>query len=151
MVSVNGTQGAGPIWPGNNGGKQVHANNTGEVISTGFIPLQNNNSIGRADLDNLSPYASMGVNLTPVKTNDISAITQKEAEEMFPNFTGYYTLSNPQEANYDLADMNFKLQTRTDAGANRYVEEHTNRAMAERHLSEGGYAQFLEQLDVAFG
>lgn len=151
MVSVNGTQGAGPIWPNNNSGKQVHANNTGEVKSTGFIPLPSSNNLGRADLDNLSPYASMGVDLSPAKTNDISVRTQRESEEMFPNFKGYYALSNTQEANYDLADMNFKLQTRTDAGTNRYVDEHTNRALAEKHLSEGGYAQFLKELDVAFG
>ena len=67
-----------------------------------------------------------------------------------------YYKNNPKEytsdtvsANYDLADLNFALQARTEDGLNKYVDGHTNRALAEKHLQDGGFANFLEQLDMA--
>lgn len=151
MTSVNRTQGAGPIWPNNNGGNSIHKKNAGDVKLKGFVQITSNNSFARADLDGISPYAAMGVDLSATKANDISARTQKEAEAMFPKHTGYYALSDSKEANYDLADINFKLQARTPEGVEKYVDAHTNRAMAEKHLADGSYANFLEQLDAVFG
>ena len=151
MTSVNKTQGPGPIGPNNHGNK-VQSPVTPQVQTTGYVQITSGaDSFGRENLDEISPYAAMGVSISPLRADDISARTQKEAEEMFPSFRGYYTLPNPQEANYELADMNFRLQTRTDAGANRYVDTHTNRTMAVKHLEDGGYAAFLAELDTAMG
>ena len=134
-----------PITTGNTN-KTANTGKTNEVASTP-IQITGSNTTTRADLDKLSPYASMGVNITAA-TKDPVEIAANAAPE-FAQFTGNYTLTDVASANYDLADLNFALQARTEDGLNKYVDGHTNRALAEKHLQDGGFANFLEQLDIA--
>lgn len=131
-----------------NTGKTNNTANTGKANEVASTPIQitGSNTTTRADLDNLSPYAALGVNISTAK--DPVDVARQAAPE-FAQFTGNYTLENPVEANYDLADLNFALQARTEEGLNRFVDGHTNRALAEKHLQDGGFANFLEQLDMA--
>lgn len=133
-----------PITTGNTN-KIANTGKTNEVASTP-IQITGSNTTTRADLDNLSPYAALGVNISTAK-DPVDVVRQAAPE--FAQFTGNYTLENPVEANYDLADLNFALQARTEDGLNKYVDGHTNRALAEKHLQDGGFANFLEQLDIA--
>ena len=133
-----------PITTGNTN-KTANTGKANEVASTP-IQITGANTTTRADLDNLSPYAALGVNISTAK--DPVDVARQAAPE-FAQFTGNYTLENPDEANYDLADLNFALQARTEEGLNRFVDGHTNRALAEKHLQDGGFANFLEQLDMA--
>ncbi len=132
-----------------NTGKTNNTTNTGKANEVASTPIQitGSNTTTRADLDNLSPYAAMGVNITSAAKDPVDIARQAAPE--FAQFTGNYTLENPVEANYDLADLNFALQARTEEGLNRFVDGHTNRALAEKHLQDGGFANFLEQLDMA--
>ena len=132
----------------------ITTGNTNKVANTGKanevatpIQITSSNTTTRADLDNLSPYATMGVNITAAAKDPVE-IAAKAAPE-FAQFTGNYTLTDTVSANYDLADLNFALQARTEDGLNKYVDGHTNRALAEKHLQDGGFANFLEQLDMA--
>jgi hypothetical protein len=132
-----------------NTGKTNNTANTGKANEVASTPIQitGSNTTTRADLDNLSPYASLGVNISAAAKDPVDIARQAAPE--FAQFTGNYTLENPVEANYDLADLNFALQARTEEGLNRFVDGHTNRALAEKHLQDGGFANFLEQLDMA--
>ena len=132
-----------------NTGNTNRTANTGKANEVASTPIQitGSNTTTRADLDNLSPYAAMGVNITSAAKDPVDIARQAAPE--FAQFTGNYTLENPVEANYDLADLNFALQARTEEGLNRFVDGHTNRALAEKHLQDGGFANFLEQLDMA--
>lgn len=73
-----------------------------------MINFKGVDSTQRKDLDKLNPYASMGVNFskTPATTEQrIADVAQQD----FGTFTGNYTLTNTQAANYDLADYRAKL------------------------------------------
>lgn len=133
-----------PITTGNTN-KAANTGKANEVATP--IQITSSNTTTRADLDNLSPYATMGVNITAAAKDPVE-IAAKAAPE-FAQFTGNYTLTDTVSANYDLADLNFALQARTEDGLNKYVDGHTNRALAEKHLQDGGFANFLEQLDMA--
>ena len=133
-----------PITTGNTN-KAANTGKANEVATP--IQITSSNTTTRADLDNLSPYATMGVNITAAAKDPVK-IAAKAAPE-FAQFTGNYTLTDTVSANYDLADLNFALQARTEDGLNKYVDGHTNRALAEKHLQDGGFANFLEQLDMA--
>ncbi len=123
--------------------------NTGKTNEVGSTPIQitGSNTTTRADLDNLSPYAAIGVNITAAAKDPVE-IAAKAAPE-FGKFTGNYTLTDVASANYSLADLNLTLQARTEDGLNKYVDDHTNRALAEKNLQNGGFTNFLEQLDIA--
>ena len=133
-----------PITTGNTN-KAANTGKANEVATP--IQITSSNTTTRADLDNISPYATMGVNISSA-TKDPVEVAAKAAPE-FAQFTGNYTLTDTVSANYDLADLNFALQARTEDGLNKYVDGHTNRALAEKHLQDGGFANFLEQLDMA--
>ena len=133
-----------PITTGNTN-KAANTGKANEVATP--IQITSSNTTTRADLDNISPYATMGVNITAAAKDPVE-IAAKAAPE-FAQFTGNYTLTDTVSANYDLADLNFALQARTEDGLNKYVDGHTNRALAEKHLQDGGFANFLEQLDMA--
>ena len=132
-----------------NTGKTNNTANTGKTNEVQSTPIQitSSNTTTRADLDNLSPYAALGVNITSAAKEPVDIARQAAPE--FAQFTGNYTLTDTVSANYDLADLNFALQARTEEGLNRFVDGHTNRALAEKHLQDGGFANFLEQLDMA--
>ena len=132
-----------------NTGKTNNTANTGKTNEVQSTPIQitSSNTTTRADLDNLSPYAALGVNITSAAKEPVDIARQAAPE--FAQFTGNYTLTDTVSANYDLADLNFALQARTEEGLNKYVDGHTNRALAEKHLQDGGFANFLEQLDMA--
>ena len=133
-----------PITTGNTN-KAANTGKANEVATP--IQITSSDTTTRADLDNISPYATMGVNISSA-TKDPVEVAAKAAPE-FAQFTGNYTLTDVASANYDLADLNFALQARTEDGLNKYVDGHTNRALAEKHLQDGGFANFLEQLDMA--
>ena len=96
-----------------NTGKTNNTANTGKANEVASTPIQitSSNTTQRADLDNLSPYAAMGVNITSAAKDPVDIARQAAPE--FAQFTGNYTLENPVEANYDLADLNFALQARS--------------------------------------
>ena len=93
----------------------LHQSSDGKTVqrqaqteSTGLINFKGVDSTQRKDLDKLNPYASMGVNFskTPATTEQrIAGVAQQD----FGTFTGNYTLTNTQAANYDLADYRAKL------------------------------------------
>lgn len=145
--SINGSNNSDPrigFTPAQNG---VRTNGTNEVKTSQPIQITSSNTVGRADLDNVSPYAAMGVNISAAAKDPVDIAAQAAPE--FAQFTGNYTLTDPVGANYDLADLNFILQARTAEGLNKYVDNHTNRALAEKHLQDCGFANFLAQLDRA--
>ena len=123
MTTVNGTSGAGPIWPQNNG-TPVHAKKSEQAkqIQTP-IDIACNDTVKRADLDNISPYAALGVNI-PKQT--FTSRVEKEAQEMFPGFKGYYTLNNPEEAGNVLADLNSAISISTEKGTKQFLEKFLN-------------------------
>ena len=98
-----------------NGITHLHQSSDGKTVqrqaqteSTGLINFKGVDSTQRKDLDKLNPYASMGVNFskTPATTEQrIADVAQQD----FGTFTGNYTLTNTQAANYDLADYRAKL------------------------------------------
>ena len=133
-----------PITTGNTN-KAANTGKANEVATP--IQITSSDTTTRADLDNISPYAAMGVNISATAKDPVE-IAAKAAPE-FAQFTGNYTLTDTVSENYDLADLNFALQARTEDGLNKYVDGHTNRALAEKHLQDGGFANFLEQLDMA--
>lgn len=123
MTTVNGTSPAGPIWPQNNG-TPVHAKKSGEIKPQAPIQITGSDTVKRADLDNISPYAALGVNIS--HRADFAARAEAEAEAMFPGFKGYYKLENPENAAKDLADLNVALQLRTPEGVKQYLADHLN-------------------------
>lgn len=62
----------------------------------------------RADLDNISPYASLGVSFSKTPETTEQRIENTALQE-FGAFKGNFTLTNVQDANYDLADYRAKL------------------------------------------
>lgn len=134
-----------PITTGNT----KNTANTGKTNDIQSTPIQITGSdvTKRTDLDKLSPYAALGVNISATPKDSVE-VAAKAAPE-FAQFKGNYTLNDTTSANYELANLNLNLQARTEKGLNDYVDNHTNRLLAEKHLHDGGYANFLEYLDVA--
>lgn len=64
--------------------------------------------IGRQDLDNISPYAGMGVSFS-TKVSQGTPAQYAQAAPEFGSWQGNYTISNTKEANYDLADLRASL------------------------------------------
>ena len=129
-------------------GTTKKAGNVGETNNVNNpVQITGTNTTTRADLDNLSPYAALGVEIKATAKDPVD-VAAKAAPE-FGGFKGNFTLNNTVEANYDLADLNFALQARTAEGLNKYVENHTKRAMVVKNLENGGFANYLEQLDMA--
>lgn len=64
--------------------------------------------IERQDLDNISPYAGMGVSFSTKVAQGTPAQYAQAAPE-FGSWQGNYTITNTKEANYDLADLRASL------------------------------------------
>lgn len=128
-------------------GTTKKAGNVGETNNVNNpVQFTGTNTTTRADLDNLSPYAALGVDIkAPKDSVDIAA---KAAPE-FGGFKGNFTLKDTVSANYSLADWNLALHTGSESMLNMYVNTHTDRGLVEKHLQNGGFANFLEQLDIA--
>jgi len=116
-----------------------------QTESAGLISFKGVDSTQRTDLDKLNPYASMGVNFskTPATTEQrIADVAQQEFgtfhETNFPNYLG---LSNPQNASYDLADLNLKLNSGNLEG---FISEHTNPEQIMANMQKSaGLSEFL--------
>lgn len=118
MTTVNGTSGAGPIWPQNNK-IPAQPQKTEQTNIAEPIKLVSNESVGRTDLDKISPYAAMGVSIS---NPSFTARVEEEAQAMFPGHKGYFKLSNPEEALKDL----IKIQLQTPSGVKQFVADHLN-------------------------
>ncbi|MBQ8668191.1 hypothetical protein IJ472_00310 [bacterium] len=128
-------------------GTTKKAGNVGETNTVNNpVQITGTNTTTRADLDTLSPYAALGVDIkAPKDSVDVAA---KAAPE-FGGFKGNFTLKDTVSANYSLADWNLALHTGSESMLNMYVNTHTDRVLVEKHLQNGGFANFLEQLDIA--
>ena len=128
-------------------GTTKKAGNVGETNTVNNpVQITGTNTTTRADLDTLSPYAALGVDIkAPKDSVDVAA---KAAPE-FGGFKGNFTLKDTVSANYSLADWNLALHTGSESMLNMYVNTHTDRGLVEKHLQNGGFANFLEQLDIA--
>ncbi len=123
-----------------NVGETNNVNNPVQITGT-------NTTTTRADLDNLSPYAALGVDIKATAKDPV-AVAEEAAPE-FRGFKGNFTLKDTVSANYSLADWNLALHTGSESMLNMYVNTHTDRGLVEKHLQNGGFANFLEQLDIA--
>lgn len=133
-----------------NTGKTNNTANTGRTNDIGSAPIQitGSNTTTRADLDNLSPYAALGVNISAAAKEPVD-VAAKAAPE-FAQFTGNFKLTDTVSANYDLADLDFALSTRSEEALNKYFDAHNvDRVSVEKHLQDGGFANYLDQLDMA--
>lgn len=113
---------------------------TANVNQTGYVQLTGTDSVRREDLDNLSPYAGLGVNIRKPEVTTESRIADV-AQQDFGNFTGNYKLNNVQSANYDLADMRAKLNPE------KFAAEYVNSKDIAANFDFG----MLDSLDKAFG
>ncbi len=122
MTTVNGTSGTGPIRPQNNG-TPVHTKKAEEIKTATPIQITGSDTVKRADLDNISPYAALGVNFSQP---NFAARVEKEAQAMFPEFTGQFKLNNPEQAVKDLANLNIAINLRTPKGVKQFLADHLN-------------------------
>ena len=143
MVSFDGRIG------GNDGYKQVgpSGNKFLKQVTTQYAqPIKmvgidtKFNQIDRADLDKMSPYASMGVKISPKVSVEELALTETQA--MFPN-APTHVIGDVKEANYDLADLLLNTIGTSDEAIASYAEQHTNRPMIENNFAK--YANFLDE------
>ena len=116
-----------------------------QTESAGLISFKGVDSTQRTDLDKLNPYASMGVNLSKTQATTektIENVAQQEFEGFHETkFPNYLRLSNPQNASYDLADLNLKLNSGNLEG---FISEHTNPEQIMANMQKSaGLSEFL--------
>lgn len=129
-------------------GTTKKSGNVGETNNVNNpVQITGTNTTTRADLDNLSPYAALGVNISKAAKDSVDIAANAAPE--FGGFKGNFTLKDTVSANYSLADWNLALHTGSESMLNMYVNTHTDRGLVEKHLQNGGFANFLEQLDIA--
>ncbi len=142
MVSFDGRIGGNsPIFNFNQAGKANNVGKSNEVKTSQPIDLVRDTAqIDRADLDKMSPYASMGVKISPKVSVEELALTETQA--MFPN-APTHVIGDVKEANYDLADLLLNTIGTSDEAIASYAEQHTNRPMIENNFAK--YANFLDE------
>lgn len=102
---------------------------TADVNATGYVQMIGTDSVKRQDLDNLNPYASLGLEIRKPEVTTESRIADA-AQQDFGNFTGNYKLNNVQSANYDLADFRAKLNPE------KFAAEYVNPQEVAMHLQD---------------
>lgn len=118
--------GLGPLQGTKPGAKPAKS---ADVNKTGFVQMTGTDSVKRQDLDNLNPYAGMGLEIRKPEVTTESRIADV-AQQDFGNFTGNYKLNNVQSANYDLADYRAKLNPE------KFAAEYVDTEEVAAHLQD---------------
>lgn len=117
------------IGPLKGAGQDAKPAKTADVKGAGYVQMTGTDSVKRQDLDNLNPYASMGLEIRKPEVTTESRIADI-AQQDFGNFTGNYKLNNVQTANYDLADFRAKLNPE------KFAAEYVDTQEVAAHLQD---------------
>lgn len=131
MTAVNGASGPGSsLFSSRNNVNPPNNVQSEKVKSTTPIQVAGNSSdvVGRKELGDINPYSLLGVEF---KTNkDFKSRVEAETAAMFPGYTGYFKLDDPQKAVDALKDVASRIAVSTERGTNRYLAENLNGDLA---------------------